>query len=63
MAQGGLWDIEGAGLQKIQDRNIAQAILVRTNTMNKDIGVKALSLTTILAALPTIINIVNNKID
>ena len=61
VAQGGLWDIEGAGLQKIQDRNIAQAILARTNNMNKDIGIKAVGLTSVLAIIPTIIDMITAK--
>lgn len=56
MAQGGLWDVDGSGLQKIQDTNVATAILRKTNAMNKEIGVKAVSLTAVLATVPTLVN-------
>ncbi len=55
MAQGGLWDVDGSGLQKIQDTGLATAILRKTNEMNKAIGIKAVSLTVILAVAPTVL--------
>ncbi len=34
IAQAGLWDVDGAGLKKIEDPSIAQAILDKVNSMN-----------------------------
>jgi hypothetical protein len=50
-----LWDVDGSGLQKIQDTGLATAILRKTNEMNKAIGIKAVSLTVILAVAPTVL--------
>lgn len=55
MAQSGLWDVEGVGLQKIEDRDTAQAILARVNSMNSQVPLKALGLTLALALTPAAI--------
>ena len=54
IAQGGLWDVDGTGIKKIEDQGLAQAILDRTNKMNTRIGVQAVGLTVVLAVLPEI---------
>mgnify|MGYP006889521535 CR=1 FL=1 len=56
MAQGGLWDVDGSGLQKIEDVNLATSLLRKTNAMNKAIGVKAVSLTAALALAPALVS-------
>ena len=48
----------GVGLQKIQDDNVAQALLRKTNAMNLDIGKKAVGAVLVLAALPEFVNAV-----
>lgn len=55
MAQGGLWDVSGTGLQKIADNSIAQAMLKRTNGMNLSIGLKSLAIAGSLDLLATLI--------
>ena len=51
-----MWDVDGSGLQKIEDTSLATSILRRTNAMNKAIGVKAVSLTAALALAPTLVS-------
>ena len=60
MAQGGLWDIDGSGLQRIEDDSIASAILRKTNTMNFQIGAKAIVITAVLTTLPEAAKLVGN---
>ena len=57
--QGGLWDVQGNGIQKIEDANIAQAILNRTNSMNMNIGIQAVITTLALAAFPELLHKLN----
>ena len=55
MAQAGLWDVDGSGLQPVGNKDIADKILKKVNSMNLDIGVKSAAVTLALAAIPEII--------
>ena len=52
IAQAGLWDVDGNGLRKIEDPNLAQAILQRVNNMNIDNGIRCIALAGAFALLP-----------
>jgi hypothetical protein len=52
IAQSGLWDVDGNGLRKIDDPNLAASILRRVNDMNFDALVKVGLLGSVFAALP-----------
>jgi hypothetical protein len=54
VAQSGLWDVSGTGLQKIENQSLAQAILERTNTMNKSAAIKSLAIAAGLDLLATL---------
>lgn len=56
MAQGGLWDVEGTGLSRIEDKGLALKILERTNAMNKNVGMISIGITLVLAAVPEFFN-------
>lgn len=51
MAQAGLWDV-GDGLTKIDDANLASAILAKVNRMNIDTAIQGFVPVAIFAALP-----------
>jgi hypothetical protein len=57
VAQGGIWDVEGAGMRKIKDINIANALLAKTNQMNFDICKQAVGLVALIALAPSAIQV------
>lgn len=52
MAQGGLWDVDGTGMRKIEDPNLARALLEKMNALNTGIGKDVLLVSTVFAVLP-----------
>jgi hypothetical protein len=52
VAQAGLWDVDGNGLAKIEDANVARAILKKVNDMNTETVVKVAVPATLFALLP-----------
>eukprot|EP00558_Chaetoceros_sp_UNC1202_P009241 CAMPEP_0197237268 /NCGR_PEP_ID=MMETSP1429-20130617/4150_1 /TAXON_ID=49237 /ORGANISM="Chaetoceros sp., Strain UNC1202" /LENGTH=80 /DNA_ID=CAMNT_0042696237 /DNA_START=154 /DNA_END=396 /DNA_ORIENTATION=+ len=52
MAQEGLWDVDGTGMRRIEDENLAKAFLQRVNQMNIDTGKEMLFVSSVFAALP-----------
>mmetsp|Transcript_28828 Transcript_28828/g.34243 ORF Transcript_28828/g.34243 Transcript_28828/m.34243 type:complete len:82 (+) Transcript_28828:135-380(+) len=52
MAQGGLWDVDGTGMRKIEDPSLARALLEKTNALDIGIGKDVLIVSTIFAVLP-----------
>ena len=46
--------MDGSGLQRIEDGPIAGALLRKTNSMNFQIGVKAVGITAVLTLLPEV---------
>lgn len=52
MAQNGLWDVDGTGMRKIEDPNLAQAFVEKTNSLNFDTAQIALLWSAAFALLP-----------
>jgi hypothetical protein len=52
LAQNGLWDVDGQGIKKIDDVNVAQAILDKVNAMNADTAIRAAVIAAVFAILP-----------
>lgn len=52
MAQAGLWDVDGTGLQPVNDPTVDRAILQKVNAMNIDTAVRVVVPVTAFAALP-----------
>lgn len=52
VAQSGLWDVDGNGLTRIEDPNLAQAILQRVNAMNLNTALQVGVPVTLFALVP-----------
>ena len=52
MAQSGLWDVDGTGLQPVEDPNLARALLQRVNDLNVRVGVQVAVPVALFALLP-----------
>jgi len=50
VAQVGLWDVDGMGLQKIQDTQLASDILQKVNNFNKKTVLRATAAAFLFAA-------------
>lgn len=51
IAQGGKWDVDGAGVQDIPDRSLAQEILNKVISMNIGVGVQSIVATGLVILL------------
>ena len=47
-----MWDVDGTGIRKIEDQNLARALLEKVNAMNIDSGRDAIILAALFASLP-----------
>ena len=56
---GGLWDVDGSGMQRIEDDSLAGRLLEKTNNMNTKIGLKGIAGTAVLTLIPELIKVVN----
>jgi hypothetical protein len=52
MAQAGLWDVDGNGMSKIDDPNLARAFVKKVNDFNISSTAQAVALMGVFAALP-----------
>jgi len=52
IAQGGFWDVDGTGIRKIEDEDLATAFMTKVNGMNIDTVKDAVIVSGIFAALP-----------
>jgi len=52
VSQNGLWDVDGQGLKKIEDSNVARAILEKVNALNAKTVVQAILIAGSFAILP-----------
>mmetsp|Transcript_25321 Transcript_25321/g.24271 ORF Transcript_25321/g.24271 Transcript_25321/m.24271 type:complete len:81 (+) Transcript_25321:98-340(+) len=52
MAQSGIWDIDGTGMKKIDDPNLAKAFMDEVNSLNIATARDALLSSAIFAVLP-----------
>jgi hypothetical protein len=52
VAQGGMWDVDGTGIRKIEDQDLARAFMEKVNAMNIETGRNALILAALFATLP-----------
>jgi len=48
-----MWDVDGTGIRKIDDDDLARAFMVKVNEMNLETGRDALLLAAGFAALPS----------
>jgi len=48
----GLWDVDGTGMRKIEDPNLARAFLNRVNDMNISVSRDAFLVSALFAILP-----------
>ena len=54
MGQTGTWDVDGTGMQAIEDRTVAEKIRAKVNAMNLSLTVASPLLVLAYAALPTL---------
>ena len=54
MGQTGTWDVDGTGMQAIEDRMVAEKIRAKVNAMNLSLTVASPLIVLAYAALPTL---------
>lgn len=54
IGQAGAWDVDGTGVDKIEDTNVALAIQAKINTLWRNVAVLAVTTDVTFALLPTI---------
>jgi len=52
VAQGGAWDVDGTGIQTIEDESVATALRAKVNSFNLKVSAQGFAVSLAIAALP-----------